>query len=212
MLAPTLFGLFLAAVLETTSSNLSDAQHGVYLHSRTDGSLFNLARLRAKTKCREICVRELLYADNSALVAQSLEDLQTILDRFVDASDAFGLTINIRKTEFLYQPASGSPQQDPVLYIHGESVKIVTNFTYLGSVISADNSIDLEITRRIHSASIAYASFESRVWTQRGIKLSTKCRLYSVFVLPCLLYSTETYTLYKRHIRKLTTIQLRHRP
>ena len=52
--------------------------------------------------CVCVCVQELLYADDSALVAQSLEDLQAMLDSFVAASVAFGLTINISKTEVLY--------------------------------------------------------------------------------------------------------------
>lgn len=210
VLAPTLFGLYLAAVLETTSDSSCEVHKGVYLRSRTDGNLFNLARLRAKSKCREICVEELLYADDSALVAQSLEDLQDMLDRFVAASEAFGLSINIKKTEILYQPAPGTPHEDPDLYIHGKPVKSVSNFTYLGSVISCDNSIESEITRRIQSSASAFGALEERVWSQRGIKLATKCKLYRVFVLPCLLYSTETYTLYRRHLMKLTTVQLRH--
>ena len=82
--------------------------------------------------------------------------------------------------------------------------------TYLGCVISSDNSFDLEITRRIQSAASAFGALDARVWSQRGIKLATKCKLYRVFVLPCLLYSTETYTLYRRHLKKLTSIQLRH--
>ena len=77
-------------------------------------------------------------------------------------------------------------------------------------MISSDNSIDLEITRRIQSAASAFRALDARVWSQRRIKLATKCKLYRVFVLPCLLYSTETYTLYRRHLKKLTSIQLRH--
>ena len=128
-----------------------------------------------------------------------------MLDRFVAASVAFGLTINIGKTEVLYQPAPGTPHKDPDLYIHGEPIKSVQNFTYLGCVISSDNSIDSEI-----SAASAFGALDARVWSPRGIKLATKCKLYRVFVLPCLLYSTETYTLYRRYLKKLTSIQLRH--
>ncbi len=67
----------------------------------TDGNLFNLARLRAKSRCREICVQELLCADDTALVVQSLEYLQIMLDRFLTTSEAFEVTINIGKTEVL---------------------------------------------------------------------------------------------------------------
>ena len=174
ILAPPLFGLYPAAVLEASSDNVCDAQCGVYLRSRTDGKLFNLARLRAESLCSEVCVQELLYADDSALVAQSHEDLQAILDRFVAAAVSFGLTINISKTEVLYQPAPGTPHKDPDLYIHGEPIKSVQNFTYLGCVISSDNFIDLEIIRRIQSAASAFGALDARVWSQRGKKTCKK--------------------------------------
>ena len=48
-------------------------------------------------------MRELLFADDSALVAHSAEEMQKIADAFSDASKKFGLKINIKKTEVLYQ-------------------------------------------------------------------------------------------------------------
>ena len=108
-----------------------------------------------------MCVHELLNADDSALVAQSLEDLQAMLDHSVAASVAFGLTVNISKTEVLHQPAPGTPHEDPDLYTHGEPIKSVQNFTYLGCVISSDNSIDFEITRRIQSAARAFGALDA---------------------------------------------------
>ena len=96
------------------------------------------------------------------------------------------------------------------IHIHGEPIKSVLYFTYIGCVISSDNSINLEITRRIQCVSSAFGALDARVWSQRGIKLATKCKLYRVFVLPRLLYSIETYTLYRRHLKKWTSIQLQH--
>ena len=64
---------------------------------------------------------------------------------------------------------------------HHHIVKSVQNFTYLGCVISSDNSIDLEITRKIQSDASAFGALDARVWSQRGIKLATKCKLYRVF-------------------------------
>ena len=68
VLAPTLFSLYLTAVLETMNEGLN---RGVFIRTRTDGKLFNLARLRANTKTLEMCIRELFYADESALVANT---------------------------------------------------------------------------------------------------------------------------------------------
>ena len=54
VLAPTRFSLYLTAVLETMDEGLN---RGVFIHTRTDGKLFNLAQLRAHTKTLEICIR-----------------------------------------------------------------------------------------------------------------------------------------------------------
>ena len=49
---------------------------GEFIRTSTDGKLFNLSRLRAYTKTLETCIRELLYADDSALVANNAVDMQ----------------------------------------------------------------------------------------------------------------------------------------
>ena len=83
-----------------------DMGDGVYIHSRQSADLFNVAQFRAKTKTTRILMREVLFADDSALVAHSAEEMQKIVDVFTDASKKFGLKINIKKTEVLYQPNS----------------------------------------------------------------------------------------------------------
>ena len=61
---------------------------------------------RTKTKTSRILMRELLFADDTALVAHSAEEMQKIVDAFSDASKKFGLKINTKKTEAVYQPSS----------------------------------------------------------------------------------------------------------
>lgn len=207
VLAPTLFSLYLTAVLDTMGQ---EQDSGVLLRTRTDGKLFNLARLRSHTKTRKTCIRELLYADDSALVADNPEAMQEIVDRFACAADTFGLKINISKTELLYQPPPGSATEPPDIRVHGEALKVTESFTYLGSTVTSTNSADLEVERRIQSATKAYCALYKRLWSQHDISLKTKAKVYSVAVLPCLLYAIECTTLYKRHVRALTRVQLRH--
>ena len=57
-------------------------------------------------------MRELLFADDSALVAHSTEEMQKIVDAFSDASKKFDLKINIKKTEVLYQPNSTRTREE----------------------------------------------------------------------------------------------------
>ena len=76
--ALTLFSIFLSAMAEA----LRDIGDGVYIQSRQSADLFNVAHFRAKTKTTRILMRELQFADDSALVAHSHEEMQKIVDVF----------------------------------------------------------------------------------------------------------------------------------
>jgi hypothetical protein len=156
-LAPTLITLFLATVSEHLST-------GVFIRTRSDGKLFKLARLKASTKNRELCIRELLFADDAAIVAHTLEDIRELCKLFEQAATMFGLTINTKKTVTLYQPPPGQTSIDPHVEIYGTPQKAVKNFTYLGSTVASDNTIDVEINNRIQAASGTFGGLWKRVW------------------------------------------------
>ena len=94
VLAPTLFSIFLPAMLEEALRDMGD---GVYIQSRQNADIFTVAHFRAKTKITNIHARELLFADDSAPIAHSAEEIQRIVDAFVTASSKFSLKINIKK-------------------------------------------------------------------------------------------------------------------
>lgn len=76
VIVPTLFGLFLTAVLLL----MRNITKGVYIKTHRDGKLFNLSQLRAASKCRRILIRELLYADDTALIARYLSEIQELVN------------------------------------------------------------------------------------------------------------------------------------
>ena len=88
VLAPTLFSIFLSAMLEEAFRDMGD---GVYIQSRQNADLFTVAHFRAKTKTTNI----LLFVDDSALIAHSAKEVQRIVDAFANASSKFVLKINI---------------------------------------------------------------------------------------------------------------------
>ena len=106
VLAPTLFGILFSLLL---SYALRESEEGIYLHTRSDGSLFNLARLRAKTKVRKVLVREMLFADDAAIPAHTETALQELINCFAHACSQFSLTISIKKTNILGQDVSAAP-------------------------------------------------------------------------------------------------------
>ena len=99
VLAPTLFSIFFTIMLRQAKEDLPD---DIYIRFRTDGSLFNLRRLLARTKTIVELITELVFADDCALLTLMEEALRHIVNRFSDAAENFGLTISLKKTEMLY--------------------------------------------------------------------------------------------------------------
>ena len=79
----------------------------------------------------------------------------------------------------------------------------MNRFTYLGSTLSQNVTIDDEVNVRIARASATFGRLHANVWNRRGISLQTKLKVYKAIVLPTLLYACETWTVYQRHAKKL---------
>ena len=84
-----------------TDAFIGEEAGGIPIRYRLDGGLFGLARLRAKNKVSKTNVRDMLFADDCALAAQTQSDMQNLVDNFSRACDSFGLTISVKKTEVL---------------------------------------------------------------------------------------------------------------
>ena len=91
ILAPTLFGIFFALFSKHAFKRSMDC---VYLHSRSNGYLFNISRLCTKTKTRTVTIRDLLFADDAAMVSHQQDGLQRLMDKISDACGLFGITIS----------------------------------------------------------------------------------------------------------------------
>ena len=114
VLAPALFSIVFSAML-------NDAYHegkvGVDLHFWTDGKLFNLWRLQAKSKVTKNPAQDFLF--DCALNSANQSDMQQSMDQFATGCNNFGLTISTKKTEVMYQPAPGTPYTEPVITTNG---------------------------------------------------------------------------------------------
>ena len=191
VLAPTLFSIFLSAMLD-------EAFRDIQLRPSAD--LFNVAHFRAKTKTTRILIRELLFADDSALVAHSGEEMQNIVDAFSDASKKFGLKINIKKTEVLYQPNSTRTRQEDIM-VDGNKLNSVLEFTYPGSTISSNGYIDDEIQRRVAMVSASFGRLRQRLWNNHHVSTRIKGTIYRAIVLSTLLYGAKAWTMYRRQVK-----------
>ncbi|PIK38958.1 hypothetical protein BSL78_24204 [Apostichopus japonicus] len=170
MLAPTLFGIFFSRRLTYAFQSSSD---GVYIHTRRDGKLYNLARLRAKTKLTRVLIREMLFADDAALVSHTNDGLQRLMNHFAHACKEFALTISIKKTEVMTQDAP----IPPTISVNDSRLETVNNFRYLGSIISSNVSLDADINARIGNAAVVMSKLQKRVWENKNLTLNTKMKV-----------------------------------
>ena len=102
-----------------------------------------------------------------------------------------------------YRKHAGTVYVEPSIYTDGKKLKVVDKFTYLGSTINRFCSLDDEIALRLRKATGAFSALKHRVWLQRGLKKSTKLEVYNAYLLTCLLYSCETWVVYRRHLKQL---------
>jgi hypothetical protein len=208
VLAPTLFSLYLSAMLEVA---FKDSSEGVYIQTRREADLFNVAQFKAKSKTTTKLIRDLLYADDSALVAHHPDDIQALVDRFVAAARQFSLKINIKKTECLYQPPKflQAVSQPSSTTINGEPLQQCRTFKYLGSTIADNAKLDSEISLRLGNASAVYGGLRTRLWSNHHVSVKVKCQVYRATVLAALLYGAEAWTVYSVQTDKLQAYVMR---
>ena len=129
-LAPILFIMMFSAML-TDAFRSGDIDYKF----RTDGKLFNLRSLQAKTKVQKDIARDFLYADDCALNTGTQSNMQESMNRFAKACDDFGLTISIKRIEVMYQPAPNAFYSEPDITVNGEKLTVTEKFIYLGSTL-----------------------------------------------------------------------------
>ena len=129
-----------------------------------------LEETQAGIKIGRRTINNLRYADDTTLMAESEEELKSLLMKVTEESDKVGLKLNIQKTKIM---ASG-----PITSweIDGETVEIVSDLILGGSKITVDGDCSQEIKRRLLLRRKAMANLDS-ILKSRDITLSTKVRL-----------------------------------
>ena len=87
------------------------------------------------------------------------EEMQKGVDQVSDSCDSYDLTINIKKTEVVYQPAPRKPYKEPTITLKDQRLQVVDKFTYLESTLSRGVHIDDEVNARIAKVSAAFGDY-----------------------------------------------------
>ena len=131
----------------------------------------------------------LRYADTTILIAESKEELKSLLMK-VKEDEKAGLKLNIQKTKIMASSPITSWQID------GETMETVTDFIFLDSKITPDGDCSLEIKKHLLLGRKAMTNIDS-ILKSRNITLSAKVRIVKAMVFPVVMYGCESWTIKK---------------
>ena len=146
-------------------------------------------------------INNLRYAYDTTLMAESEEELKSLLMTMKDESWKAGLKLNIQKMKIMASSPTTSWQID------GEKVETVTDFTFLGSRITVDGDCRLEIQRHLLLGKKAMINLDS-ILQIRDITLPTKVRLVKAMVFPVVMYGCEGWTVKKAECWRTDAFEL----
>ena len=160
-----------------------------------------LEEVQAGIKIAERNINNLRYADDTTLMAESEEELKSLLMKVKEEGEKVGLNRNIQKMKIM---ASG-----PITSweIDGETVETVSNFIFLGSKITADGDCSHEIKRRLLLGRKVMANLDS-IFKSRDITLPTKVRLVKAMVFLVVMYGCESWPIKKAEPRRVDAFEL----
>ena len=145
-------------------------------------------------------INNLRYADDTTLMAESEEELKSILMK-VKESEKVVLNLNIQKTKIMAFGPITSWQTD------GKTMVTVTNFIFLGSKITADGDYSHKIKRHLLLGRKATTDLDS-ILKSRDITLPTKVCLVKAMVFPVVMYECESWTIKKAERQRIDVFEL----
>ena len=160
-----------------------------------------LEEAQAGIKIARRNINKFRYADDTTLMAESEEDLKSLLRKVKEDSEKVGLKLNIQKTKIMASGPITSWQID------GETVETVADYIFLGSKITVDGDCSHEIKRRLLLGRKAMTNLDS-ILKSRAITLSTKACLVKAMVFPVVLYGCESWTIKKVECKRIDAFEL----
>ena len=204
-LALTLFNIFFSAVVANWRKESTEAGVNVlYKHGRK-----LVGDRTTKSRLSEVRVTESMFADDAALYATSRDRFESATVDFVKTACEWGLTVSIENTKGMVVGQTLDEHAVSSVQLDGGVINVVDHFTYLGSNISRDGEVTMDVDCRIAKASRAFGCLRRPIFQDKHFSVATKRQVYRAVVLPVLLYGAETWTLKAQHVRRLNSFHNR---
>ena len=155
-------------------------------------------------KVADINITDLDFADDIAVVTNSIAENSHLCQSISDIAAQFGLLINIDKTKYMFYNIPRPVNADERVFVNGQPLEEVNDFKYLGSYI-ASTSKDINVRK-----GLAWKALQSLdIFWKSNMSRKIKTKIFRTAVEPVLLYGAETWTLKKADIRALDGVYTR---
>ena len=142
------------------------------------------------------------YADDTTFMAESKEELKSLLIKVKEESEKAGLKLSIQKTKIMASSPVTSCQID------GETMETVTEFIFLGSKITVDGDCIHEIKRCLLLGRKAMTNLLKTILKSRDITLPAKVCIVKAMVFPVVMYECESWTIKKAECQRIDAFKL----
>jgi hypothetical protein len=221
VLSPILFNVFFGAIIDAFEKEVQGK--GVDVRYKINSDIFDVKTLDGKKYVKNINLLDFLFADDTELIATSVEKLQYQVDVLDRITRAFGQEISIKKTEVMVTKVASDFQNDNrniemkhnvervdcAITIQGKQLTNLDNFKYLGNTQNTYCTMKNEIQIRISRMTAAYTQRAERILENPKIAYRVKVKQYKTFVLMSGLYSCGCWTTKNQDLHKLDSWQYR---
>ncbi|KAL4096954.1 hypothetical protein QTP88_021820 [Uroleucon formosanum] len=139
----------------------------------------------------------LAYADDIAILGNNVEEVKSSCRKLMKTAGKVGLQINDEKTEYiLVNRREVNYRQGEIMEVDNHSFKRVSHFNYLGSILTNDNNIKVEIDTRLKKGNNCYYGL-GKILSAKAVSKNLKVQIYTTLIRPVVLYGSETWPLRK---------------
>ena len=153
-----------------------------------------------------MCVTNLRFADDIDLIASSVEELMDLTEHVDTSATRLGMQINASKTKSMAAPEGGGDLG--CIQVGNERIEEVSQFKYLGAVITSDGKSDVEIRRRLALGKQKIIELQF-IWKSPSLSLPTKFRFVRSIVLATVLYGCQSWTLSASSMRRISSFEMK---
>ena len=134
-------------------------------------------------------INRLMYAEDTAILSDTKEELKEVIDELMEKGRDFGLTINFKKAKVMKISRTG--EEETPINIRGKEIEAVTTFNYLGVMFQNNDKENTEVRRRIGMAKQAF--WQNKILLRGDLSQKLKRKILGTMIFPLVCYGSELW-------------------